>query len=152
MSWGKATAAPSQITDLIFIGSNKHAADLASANPEGIAAVLNVGDRRKYKQADSVEYRRVRLEDAGPVSQDDFNSCVDFIKTHAERGNRILVHCNAGRNRSTAIVIGFLLTTGQFSRWTAAFKYVESKRECAGCNSIVKESVLEILWLALANE
>jgi protein-tyrosine phosphatase len=142
MSWGKATAVPSQITDLIFIGSNRHAADLASANPEGIAAVLNVGDRRLYKQEKSVEYKRVRLEDPGPISQDDFNSCVDFIKTHTERGNRILVHCNAGRNRSTAIVIGFLLTTGQLSRWTTAFKYVKSKRGCVGCNSVVKKSVI----------
>jgi protein-tyrosine phosphatase len=146
MSWGKATGAPSQITDFIFIGSNKHAGDLAACNPSGIKAALNVGDRREYAKVDSVEYKRVRLEDTGPVSQDDFNSCVDFIKTHTERGNRILIHCNAGRNRSTAIVIGFLLTTGQFSRWTAAFKYVKSRRECAGCNTAVKESILANLW------
>lgn len=69
MSFGKATPTPSQITDLIFLGSNRHAVNLAMENPSGIKAVLNVGTRRQYEQADSIEYKRVPLEDAGPVTR-----------------------------------------------------------------------------------
>jgi hypothetical protein len=46
MSYGKATAAPSHITDLIFIGSRRHAANLTADNPSAINAVLNVGSGR----------------------------------------------------------------------------------------------------------
>jgi hypothetical protein len=43
MSWGKATMTPSRVTDLIFLGSNHHAVNLASENPSGIRAVLCAG-------------------------------------------------------------------------------------------------------------
>lgn len=61
------------------------------------------------------------------------------------QGHRVLCHCNAGRNRSAAIVTGLLIYTGKFSDWDKAFAYVKSKRECVGCNSKVKESVLAAL-------
>lgn len=144
MSFGKATAEPSQITDLIFIGSNRHAASLATENPFGIRAVLNVGTRQ-YEQADSIEYKSVPLEDAGPVSRDDFLACIGFIKTHVGLGSRILIHCNAGRNRSAAIIIGYLLAAEQCPDWDDAFEYVKSRRECVGCHPKVKESVLLVV-------
>ena len=141
MSWGKATIAPSQITDLIFIGSNRHAANLATENPSCIKAVLNVATQQ-YEQADSIEYKRVPVEDTGPVSLSDFKACIDFIQAHVDHGNKILIHCRAGRNRSAAIVIGFLLVTNQHMNWKESFKYVKSKRECVSCHSKVRESVL----------
>ena len=45
MSWGKATMTPSRVTDLIFLGSNRHAVNLASENLSGIKAALSVGCR-----------------------------------------------------------------------------------------------------------
>jgi protein-tyrosine phosphatase len=144
MSW-KATAAPSQITDLIFLGSKRHAMNLAQENLSGIKAVLDVASRRPYAQADSIEYKRVPLQDTEPISSDNFEACIEFIQAHVNGGNKILVHCYAGRNRSTAIVIGFLLASKQYQTWKDAFQYIKSKRECVGCNSKVKESVLAAL-------
>jgi protein-tyrosine phosphatase len=145
MSWGKATIEPSQITDLVFLGSNRHGENLAMENPSGIKAVLNVGSRRQYEQADSIEYKRVPLEDAGPVSLNDFKACIEFIRAHVDQGNKILVHCNAGRNRSTAMVIGFLLAAGEFMDWQEAFNHVKFKRDCVQCHSKVRESVIDNL-------
>jgi alkylated DNA repair dioxygenase AlkB len=140
MTWGKATPFPSQITQHLFIGSNAHAAALATANPLNIGAVLNVGTRRDYKQAPGIEYQRVPLEDTGAVTVQDFNTCMAFIEKH--RDNNLLVHCNAGRNRSAAIVIGYLLKTGAFAGWRDAFRFIKGKREMVGCHSIVRDSIL----------
>jgi hypothetical protein len=54
MSWGKATAAPSQITDQSFLGSRRHAANLVADNSSAIGAVLNVGTGL-YDHADLIE-------------------------------------------------------------------------------------------------
>ena len=144
MSYGKATAAPSHITDLIFIGSRRHAANLTADNPSAINAVLNVGSGR-YAREDSIEYKHVPLPDAGPIPPGDLTACISFIRTHVDQGRRILVHCNAGRNRSPAIAIGYLLATGQSADWNDAFHFVKSKRECVGVRVAIRESVLSAL-------
>ncbi len=141
MSYGKATAAPTQITDLIFIGSNKHGRDLAVNNPSGIRAVLNVGDRSEYAKADSIDYRRIPLLDSGPVFRDELVACLAFIYYHVNRGSRVLIHCNSGRNRSAAIAIAHFLISGQARDWDTVYRYVKSKRECVGVRVAIRVSV-----------
>jgi len=70
MSYEKATAAPTQITDQIFLGSRRHAANLVADNPSAIGAVLNFGTGL-YDHADLIEYKHIPLLDAGPISADD---------------------------------------------------------------------------------
>jgi len=142
MSYGKATAAPTQITDLIFIGSNKHGRDLAVSNPSGIRAVLNVGDRGEYAKADSIDYRRISLLDSGPVSRDELVACLAFVYYHVNRGSRVLIHCNAGRNRSAAIAIAHFVISGQARDWDTAYKYVKSRRESVGVRVAIRMSIL----------
>jgi protein-tyrosine phosphatase len=103
--------------------------------------VLDVSAWR-YERVESIEYKNVLLQDAGPISLNDFKACIDFIQTHVDRGDKILVHCSAGRNRSTAIVVGYLLVSGAYKNWADAFKYVKSKRKGIGCRHQLIESVL----------
>jgi protein-tyrosine phosphatase len=139
---GPAPPEPSQITDNIFQGSNDHAVALAADNPFGISAVLCVGTRAPYLLPPGVVSKRVPLKDAGPISLDDLRACVEFIRAAVNRNMKILVHCDAGRNRSTAIVIAFLLATGQYESWADAFAYVKTKRDAIGVAHKIRESVI----------
>jgi hypothetical protein len=142
MSFGKATPAPSHITGRIWLGSNKHAGEL----DETFGACLSVGSRTPRNRLSTIDYLHVPLQDNGPVTDDDFSACIEFIILHLSTDDmKILIHCDAGRNRSAAIVTALLILQGQFSDWDEAFAHVKSKRECAGCNSKVKESVLAAL-------
>jgi protein-tyrosine phosphatase len=142
MSYGKATPAPSQITSRILLGSNKH----ADALDASYSACLSVGSRTPRNRIDAIDYLFVPLQDNGPVAASDFSTCIEFVLAHLLNDEKkILIHCNAGRNRSAAIVTGLLILQGQFSGWDEAYASVKSKRECAGCNSKVKESVLDAL-------
>lgn len=140
MSWGKSTAEPTQITDQIFLGSRRYAANLVVDNPSAIGAVLNVGTGR-CSQVDSIDYMHVPILDAGPISRDDLVACLAFIYYHVDRGARVLIHCNAGRNRSAAIAIAHLLVTGISADWNEAFHFVKSKRACVGVRVAIRVSV-----------
>lgn len=78
MSYGKATAAPSQITDRIFLGSNKHAGELDAS----FGTCLSVGSRMPRNRLDTIDYMYVPLLDNGPVTASDFSTCIEFVLTH----------------------------------------------------------------------
>jgi Dual specificity phosphatase, catalytic domain len=145
MSYGKATLEPSEITSRIFLGTRRHAGKLdVSFN-----ACLSVGNRAPCDPVAGVDYLHIPLADNGPVTHDDFTACMEFVLDYLARGERVLVCCDAGRNRSAAIVTAVLVIADEFPSWAAAFDHVKSRRPCVRCNLIVVESVLENLLLTL---
>jgi hypothetical protein len=142
MSWGKATPMPSQITDRIWLGSNKHAGELDAS----FGGCLSVGSRTPHKRLWTIDYLHVPLLDNGAMTASDFSNCMEFVLTHLRNDEKkVLIHCDAGRNRSAAIVTALLVHTGQFSGWDESYAYVKAQRECVQCNPRVKESVLAAL-------
>lgn len=142
MSWGKATPTPSQITDRIWLGSNKHAGEL----DETFGSCLSVGSRTPRNRLSTIDYLYVPLLDNGPVAASDFSTCIEFVIAHLLKDElKILIHCDAGRNRSAAIVTALLILRGQFSNWADSYEYVRSQRKCVQCNPEVRESIQEIL-------
>jgi protein-tyrosine phosphatase len=139
MSYGKATPTPSQITDRVWLGSNKHAGEIDAS----FSACLSVGNRTPRKRLVTVEYLHVPLLDNGPVSASDFSTCVDFVRAHD--GEKILISCAAGRNRSAAITTALLVLQGQFPSFEEAYAFVKRQRPCVHCNRVVRESVLAAL-------
>ena len=104
--------------------------------------MLCVGTRQPYPLPSGVISKRVPLRDAGPIPPDELRSCIEFVRASVNGNLKILVHCNAGRNRSTAIVVAFLLATGQYESWADAFAFVKSKRNAIGVCVRNRESVI----------
>lgn len=51
--------------------------------------------------------------------------------SHAvEAGQTVFVHCRAGRHRSIALVVAYMMLTFQMT-WPSAFAYVKRRRGCA---------------------
>lgn len=164
MSYGKVTVMPTQLTSRVWLGSNKHAENLDAS----FGACLSLGSRQPRNRIDMVDYLYVPILDNGPVTASDFLKCVEFASPYLGYGEKgILIHCDAGRNRSAAIVAGLFVYAECLPDFEKAFAYVKSKRPCAQCNRNVKESVVALLplspywpstsrshpytWFALAN-
>ena len=66
------------------------------------------------------------VEDLAPISSNHIRQGVDFIREHKEKGNRVLVACGAGINRSSAFSAAALKEAEGLSLFDA-FKQVKHK-------------------------
>ena len=88
-----------QIRPWLFIGSYRDTRNLAYLQFRSIAAVLQLAEN--VEQPDIVSLY-LPVEDLVPISSEHIRQGVDFIREHKSRGNRVLVACGAGINRSSA--------------------------------------------------
>ena len=56
------------------------------------------------------------------------------IRAARDAGQRVLIHCAAGRSRSVSMVIGYLLGTNHSPTVGAALAFIRTKRSCASPN------------------
>ena len=55
-------------------------------------------------------YKVIKLTDTEESNiKDEIPAAIDFIHENIELGNKILVHCFAGKSRSASVVIAYLM-------------------------------------------
>jgi protein-tyrosine phosphatase len=94
-----------QIRPWLFIGAYRDTIDLAYLQWKSIGAVLQLAE--KVEQPNIVSLY-LPVEDLAPISSNHIRQGVDFIREHKSRGNRVLVACGAGMNRSSAFAAAVL--------------------------------------------
>ena len=80
---------------------------LASGNPYGVTAVLNVNQRPDELQLPDITYMHVPFEDGEDIPQKQFSKCLGWLRFMYENGHVILIHCAAGISRSVVIAAAF---------------------------------------------
>lgn len=88
-----------QIRPWLFIGSYRDTRNLAYLQFRSIAAMLQLAE--KVEQPGVITLY-LPVEDLAPISKEHIRQGLDFIKAQKAKGNRILVACGAGMNRSSA--------------------------------------------------
>src|SRR5215217_9116756 len=88
-----------QIRPWLFIGNYRDTRNLAYLQFKSIKAMLQLAE--KVEQPDIVSLY-LAVEDLAPISSKHIREGLDFIKEHKTTGNRVLVACGAGINRSSA--------------------------------------------------
>ena len=88
-----------QIRPWLFIGSYRDTRNLAYLQLRSIAAMLQLAEQ--VEQPDVITLY-LPVEDLAPISKAHIRQGLDFIKAQKANGNRILVACGAGMNRSSA--------------------------------------------------
>jgi protein-tyrosine phosphatase len=88
-----------QIRPWLFIGVYRDTINLAYLQWKSIGAMLQLAE--KVEQPNIVSLY-LPVEDLAPISGVHVRQGLDFIREHKSRGNRVLVACGAGMNRSSA--------------------------------------------------
>jgi len=90
---------------------------------QGIRAVVNTCDEysgpiKQYKKF-GMEQLRIPIPDYFPPTLEDVIAALEFINIYTEKNESVLIHCKAGRGRSTTIVLCYLIKKYGMSPKTA---------------------------------
>ncbi|XP_035907264.1 dual specificity protein phosphatase 19 [Anopheles stephensi] len=128
------------VSQLLYLGSQDCVRDEV-LEKYGITHVLSVGiETPPIVQYDCDGQRIVETMFVECLDIPETNLAEVLVKTNAfidecrARGGRVLVHCNAGVSRSTAVVTGYLMQRCDLS-FMQAFGMIKSKRPCVQPNA-----------------
>jgi len=113
------------ITESIAIGNF---VDAQSASEADIDAILCLKEDCCDERDDRFYVLAIPLIDGAGNEKRLFDDAVDFIEDIVSSGEKILVHCHAGRSRSVCIVARYLMTRQGMPR-DRALSVIEEKRE-----------------------
>jgi hypothetical protein len=94
-----------KIRSWLYIGQYRDTLDKNYLDFKAIKAMLQLAGRVEQKGINTLF---LPVQDLGPTSLDLIRQGVDFILAEKEKGNKILIACGAGINRSTAFCMAAL--------------------------------------------
>ena len=94
-----------EIRPWLYIGKFRDTLDKNYLDSNSIKAMLQLADPVEQKGINSLF---LPVADLGPTSPALIKQGVEFILTEREKGNKVLVACGAGMNRSTAFCMAAL--------------------------------------------
>lgn len=140
--WNNVSFTPEEVIylgALPLIGTTRD--DLTSLKELGIKAVLSVVESfeieskgllgspvasEQWQQSD-IKQLHISTPDFKPLSLNDINLGVEFLKWNVKNNRPIYVHCKAGKARSALIVICYLIKIHGLS-FTKALNFIKEKR------------------------
>jgi len=118
-----------KIMSNLYIGDHTDANDIESLNKNNIKAIVNCASlicKDQFKG--NIEYLNLHINDS--INTDilsTFKNVFEFIGYHRAYGNGVLVHCFAGKSRSSTIVIGYLMDKYKIS-FSESYQWVLKRR------------------------
>lgn len=136
----KPDKVPAKIVDYVYLGS-QDCCELDVLAAYNITSVLSVGIEPPCKFPD-IEYKFVPCLDLPETDISDVlvKDCVPFIENCVGCKSNVLVHCNAGVSRSSAIVIGYLVVEKKYT-YDDAYTAVKVARCCIRPNKGFEEQL-----------
>ena len=134
-----------KIQDNLCIGSYRAAKKLKKLRKEGIKAIVNLMEKRKYDPRPEFAYLYKPLKDRTYIPSEDLHEIMTFINDKIKRG-KVLIHCNSGISRSGGIIVAQLLIENPNWTWDEARKYVRRFTKISP-HLKIKESILDYLEL-----
>jgi len=101
----------SRLCSRLFIGGIKDAERLAADNSVGITVVITLCAEEVLPKRRDIKYVRIPVEDASPVTLDQFEQVMNAIAEHIRSG-RVLLHCGAGMSRSPIFAAAWIHRCG----------------------------------------
>ena len=100
-----------KIDDRVYLGSLSAALDRSELEKHGITHIVCVARGIRSAYSDHFAYKQVHILDSASESLlDHLPDCLGWMAEALEQPeNKILVHCFAGRSRSVAVVVAYLM-------------------------------------------
>ena len=101
------------VCDDVFLGAYPFAKDVGPLSELGVGAVVNTceeyaGPVSEYKRFGILQCR-IPTTDFTHPKLEDIEKAVDFMESEIANGNKVYVHCKAGRARSATVVACWLI-------------------------------------------
>lgn len=120
---------PAEILDYLYLGNQQQGANKKMLKDIGITRILSVKESFGLPPANpDFEVLHMPMSDYGNQDlRELMDQCIDFIEQTKQKHEKILVHCRLGVNRSTTIVLAYLMLR---ERWTLkqAWTHVKAQR------------------------
>jgi len=116
---------PCELDPCLFLGGLEEARDVAKLKSKGITHVLNMaggpdfdGERAARPQDSGLVHLDLPAEDhrTYPLFERHFDACRAFYNGCSDASGKMLIHCQAGINRSGAMAIALLVGQGAPAR------------------------------------
>jgi len=109
----------------LFLGGLKDAERLATANPEGITAVISLcAAAEVVSRGHDIEYVHIPLDDSRPISRPQFEAVMTAIAAHIRNG-KVLLHCVGGMSRSPIFAAAWMHRVGYLHIESALLEIAE---------------------------
>eukprot|EP00029_Vermamoeba_vermiformis_P004475 TRINITY_DN15018_c0_g1_i1.p1 TRINITY_DN15018_c0_g1~~TRINITY_DN15018_c0_g1_i1.p1 ORF type:complete len:347 (+),score=92.67 TRINITY_DN15018_c0_g1_i1:179-1219(+) len=120
---------PAEILDYLYLGNQQQGANKKMLKEIGITRILSVKESFGLPPPNpDFEVLHMPMSDYGNQDlRELMDQCIDFIEQTKHKHEKILVHCRLGVNRSTTIVLAYLMLR---ERWTLkqAWTHVKTQR------------------------
>jgi dual specificity MAP kinase phosphatase len=133
----------SRLCSRLFLGGIKDAERLATANPDGITAVLSLCAEEVVPRGRDIEYVRIPVDDSRAVSLQRFEAAMAAIAKHIRNG-RVLLHCIGGMSRSPIFAAAWMHRVGYLHIESALLEIAEL-RPTIDPSPVLLQSVTEHL-------
>lgn len=134
----KHSAFPSEILqDFLYLGSYDNASRIELLKTMGIQKILNTVPACHNLYKNTFTYHC--LEDDKALQ---FDNAINFLEQCEKEKVRVLVHCMTGKNRSPAIVIGYLMKCKGW-RLPQSFNWVKERRPQVELSPAVNQQLIE---------
>ena len=131
----KEDSIPAEVVPGVFLGSVGAAHDRVQLDASGITHVLTGAGGFPPKFPEIYEYLVIDVADVSSEKlSSHFERCLKFIARALLDGGRVLVHCFAGRSRSSTVVAAYVMATEGLPL-VETMKLIQTVRPCASPNS-----------------
>ena len=121
---------PFQILPHLFLGCRKVATCLPGLKQCNVSKILNVTSTipNHFQNVEGFTYKQIAVEDNLDVDMTQhLAGAFQFIEEARLNGDRVLVHCHAGRSRSVTVVLAYLMKYYHYSLHSA-LEYVKERK------------------------
>ena len=140
---------PTKIIEGVFLGSVNNANNLNELNKLKIKYVLNVAHECKNTAFKGIKYKHLKMHDSNTCEIKKYVwDAFDFINEAISKNCNVLIHCQRGVSRSSAIIIAYLIKFKNMSV-KDAFWFVKKKRSVAFPNFSFMEQLHQFQFDAL---
>ena len=118
----------------LFLGSKEDAKNEKFANDNKISVIINVTrDVKDHYKYGTMMYYRVPIDDdltdiSTAYMAYHLRYMPEIIQFHLSKGDNLLVHCFAGKERSATVVLAYLIKY-HFHSYKLALKYLLDKKK-----------------------
>ena len=114
-----------EVTDNLFLSDKNTLKDISEVDKHGVSLVVSVAGGRLQLPA-GVEHVKLHVKDDNKDSLlHQLDEVVQLIHHHVSRGDKVVVHCQAGLSRSPAVIMAYLV---RFRRLTVEEALAEVRK------------------------